>query len=214
MKKLKVAVLGVTGAVGQEFLELLKERKFPIEELRLLASGRSAGKMIEFMGKGYRVEEANPDSFKGLDLVLSSAGGAISRELAPHIVKSGALMVDNTSAFRMDPEIPLVVPEINPEDIAKHKGIIANPNCSTIIMLVPLFPITKLRRSSALLPQLIRPRAVPEPKPWKSSRFRLRIFWLAGPFRKRSYRIRSRLMFSRITPRSVRMGIAKRKRKW
>lgn len=146
MKRLKVAVLGVTGAVGQEFLELLKERKFPIESLRFLASGRSAGKKIEFMGKSYQVEEAKPTSFKGLDLVLSSAGGAISRELAPHIVKSGALMVDNTSAFRMDPEIPLVVPEINPEDIARHKGIIANPNCSTIIMLVPLFPIHKVAK--------------------------------------------------------------------
>ena len=146
MKRLKVAVLGVTGAVGQEFLELLKERKFPIQELRLLASGRSAGKKIEFMGKSYQVEEAKPGSFKGLDLVLSSAGGAISRELAPHIVKSGALMVDNTSAFRMDPEVPLVVPEINPEDIARHKGIIANPNCSTIIMLVPLFPIHKVAK--------------------------------------------------------------------
>ena len=150
-KKLKVAILGVTGAVGQEFLELLKERKFPIEELRLLASGRSAGKEIEFMGKSYRVEEAKPDSFKGLDLVLSSAGGAISRELAPYIVKSGALMVDNTSAFRMDPEIPLVVPEINPEDIAKHKGIIANPNCSTIIMLVPLFPIHKVAKIKRII---------------------------------------------------------------
>jgi len=150
-KKLKVAVLGATGAVGQEFLELLKERKFPIEELRLLASGRSAGKKIEFMGKSYQVEEATPDSFKGLDLVLSSAGGAISRELAPHIVKSGALMVDNTSAFRMDPEIPLVVPEINPEDIAKHKGIIANPNCSTIIMLVPLFPIHKVAKIKRII---------------------------------------------------------------
>ena len=141
MKKLKVAVLGVTGAVGQEFLELLEERKFPIAELRLLASGRSAGKEIRFMGKTYKVEEAKPDSFKGLDLVLSSAGGAVSRELAPHIVKAGALMVDNTSAFRMDPEIPLVISEINAEDIPKNKGIIANPNCSTIIMLVPLFPI-------------------------------------------------------------------------
>lgn len=142
-KRLKVAILGATGAVGQEFLVLLEERKFPMEELRLLASGRSAGKSIKFMGKGCRVEEARPDSFQGLDLVLSSAGGTVSRELAPHIVKSGALMVDNTSAFRMDPEVPLVVPEINPEDIPKHKGIIANPNCSTIIMLVPLWPIYK-----------------------------------------------------------------------
>ena len=151
MRKLKVAVLGATGAVGQEFLELLKERKFPIAELRLLASGRSAGKQIGFMGKNYPVEEASPVSFDGLDLVLSSAGGAISRELAPHIVKAGALMVDNTSAFRMDPAIPLVVPEINPEDIAKHKGIIANPNCSTIIMLVPLFPIHKVAKIKRII---------------------------------------------------------------
>ena len=151
MKKLKVAVLGVTGAVGQEFLELLKERKFPIEELRLLASGRSAGKPISFMGKTYKVEEAKPDSFKGLDLVLSSAGGAVSRELVSHIVKAGALMVDNTSAFRMDPEVPLVVPEINPEDIAKNKGVIANPNCSTIIMLVPLFPIHKAAKIKRII---------------------------------------------------------------
>ena len=116
-----VAVVGATGAVGTIIRQLLEVRKFPFRTMKFVASGRSAGKKIEFMGKGYQVEEAKPDSFKGLDLVLSSAGGAISRELAPHIVKSGALMVDNTSAFRMDPEIPLVVPEINPADIAKHK---------------------------------------------------------------------------------------------
>ena len=150
-KKLRVAILGATGAVGQEFLELLKERKFPIAELRLLASSRSAGKQIGFMEKNYPVEEASPVSFDGLDLVLSSAGGAISRELAPYIVKAGALMVDNTSAFRMDPAVPLVVPEINPEDIAKHKGIIANPNCSTIIMLVPLFPIHKVAKIKRII---------------------------------------------------------------
>jgi aspartate-semialdehyde dehydrogenase len=150
-KKLRVAILGATGAVGQEFLELLKERKFPIAELRLLASGRSAGKQIGFMERNYPVEEASPVSFDGLDLVLSSAGGAISRELAPYIVKAGALMVDNTSAFRMDPAVPLVVPEINPEDIAKHKGIIANPNCSTIIMLVPLFPIHKVAKIKRII---------------------------------------------------------------
>lgn len=146
MKKLKVAILGVTGAVGQEFLTVLEERKFPIQELTLLASGRSAGKKVGFCGRSYTVKEAKPDSFNGLDLVLASAGGSISRELAPHAVKAGALVVDNTSAFRMDPEIPLVIPEINPEDIAKHKGIIANPNCSTIIMLVPLWPIHKVAK--------------------------------------------------------------------
>ncbi len=144
MKKLKVAILGVTGAVGQEFLRILEQRRFPIETLKLLASGRSAGKKIDFMGKTYEIEEAKPSSFDGLDLVLSSAGGAVSRSLASSITRAGALMVDNTSAFRMDPEVPLVIPEINPEDISKHKGVIANPNCSTIIMLVPLFPIHKV----------------------------------------------------------------------
>lgn len=143
-KKLKVAILGATGAVGQELLTILEERKFPIEELTLLASARSAGKKISFMGKSHDVKEATENSFKGLDLVLASAGGSISKALAPHAVKAGALVVDNTSAFRMDPEVPLVIPEINPEDIAKNKGIIANPNCSTIIMLVPLWPIHKV----------------------------------------------------------------------
>lgn len=146
MKSLRVAILGVTGAVGEEFLKLIEERKFPFSELRLLASKRSAGKKIHFQGRDYTIEEARPESFKGIDLVLSSAGGAISREFVPHAVKAGALVVDNTSAFRMDPEVPLVIPEINPEDIAKHKGVISNPNCSTIIMLVPLFPIHKLAK--------------------------------------------------------------------
>ena len=146
MRQLKVAILGSTGAVGQEFLKLLEERKFPLAELRLLASKKSAGKKEIFRGKPIVIEEARPDSFKGIELVLSSAGGSVSKELAPHAVKAGALVVDNTSAFRMDPEVPLVVPEINPQDIGKHKGIIANPNCSTIIMLVPVFPLHKISR--------------------------------------------------------------------
>ncbi len=146
MKALRVAILGATGAVGQEFLTLLEERKFPIAELRLLASGRSAGKKITFCGKEIPIQEARPESFSGIDLVLSSAGGEVSRLLAPHAIKYGALVVDNTSAFRMDPDVPLVIPEINPEDIAKHKGIIANPNCSTIIMLVPLFPLHRMAK--------------------------------------------------------------------
>lgn len=146
MKKYKVAILGATGAVGQEFLELLDERNFPLQSLKLLSSKRSAGKKIVFKGQEITVEEATPQSFEGIDIVLSSAGGSISKELAPHAVKAGALVVDNTSAFRMDPKVPLVVPEINPEDIEKHEGVIANPNCSTIIMLVPLFPIHKQAR--------------------------------------------------------------------
>lgn len=141
MKPLHVAILGVTGAVGQEFLTILEERNFPLAELRLLASERSAGKKIKFRGKEMTIEAAGPGSFSGIDLVLSSAGGATSRELVPHAIKAGALVIDNTSAFRMDPAVPLVIPEINPQDIARHKGVIANPNCSTIIMAVPIFPL-------------------------------------------------------------------------
>ena len=148
MKKYRVAILGATGAVGQEFLNLIEERKFPFSELRLLASSRSAGKKIAFMGKEYTVEETTADSFAGIDIALF-AGGAASKEFAPHAVKAGAVVIDNSSAFRMDPEVPLVVPEVNPEAIRKHKGIIANPNCSTIIMVMglkPLYDLAKIRR--------------------------------------------------------------------
>lgn len=148
MKKYRVAILGATGAVGQEFLNLIEERKFPFSELRLLASSRSAGKKIAFMGKEYTVEETTADSFAGIDIALF-AGGAASKEFAPYAVKAGAVVIDNSSAFRMDPEVPLVVPEVNPEAIKKHKGIIANPNCSTIIMVMglkPLYDIAKIRR--------------------------------------------------------------------
>ncbi len=158
MSGLKVAILGATGAVGQEFLSILAERKFPMAELRLLSSSRSAGKSVAFQGKTIQVEEATPESFKNVDLVLSSAGGSVSKKLAPMIVKAGALMVDNTSAFRMDPEVPLVVPEINAEDIRKHKGIIANPNCSTILMVVPIWPLhqaAKIKRIVAATYQAV-----------------------------------------------------------
>ena len=145
MKKYNVAILGATGAVGTEFLKLIEERNFPFAELRLLASARSAGKEIEFMGKTYTVQEATKDSFEGIDIALF-AGGSISKEFAPYAVKAGAVVIDNSSTFRMDPEVPLVVPEVNPEDIIKHKGIIANPNCSTIIMVMALKPLYDLAR--------------------------------------------------------------------
>ncbi|PCJ62071.1 MAG: aspartate-semialdehyde dehydrogenase [Planctomycetota bacterium] len=137
----KTAIMGATGAVGQELLELLDERNFPLDSLKLLASKRSAGKKIKFKGEELIVEELTHDSFQGLDLVLSSAGGSISKEFAPSAVKAGAVVVDNTSFYRMDPTVPLVVPEINPEKIKEHNGIIANPNCSTILMLLPLWPL-------------------------------------------------------------------------
>ena len=146
MKRLHVAILGATGAVGQEFLSILAERKFPIAGLKLLASGKSAGKKIKFQGKDIAIEEARPDSFEGIDLVLSSAGASVSRELVPEAIKRGAVVVDNTSAFRMQSDVPLVIPEVNPEEIFKHKGVIANPNCSTIIMAVPLYPLHKAAR--------------------------------------------------------------------
>ncbi len=138
-----VAIMGATGAVGQELLSILAERNFPIASLKLLASKRSAGTTIDFQGEKLVVEELTHDSFKGVDLVLSSAGGSISKEFAPSAVKAGAVVVDNTSYYRQDPNVPLVIPEVNPEDIKWHKGIIANPNCSTIIMLLPLFPLYK-----------------------------------------------------------------------
>ncbi len=150
-KQLRVAILGATGAVGQEFLSLLEQRKFPVASLKLLASARSVGKGMKFEGKWLKVEEASPDSFKGIDLVLSSAGASVSREFVPEAVKQGAVVVDNTSAFRMEPDIPLVIPEINPEEIKKHKGIIANPNCSTIVMAVPLYPLHKAARAKRVV---------------------------------------------------------------
>lgn len=148
MKKYNVAILGATGAVGTEFLKLIEERNFPYAELRLLASKRSAGKQIEFMGKTYTVQEATKDSFAGIDIALF-AGGSVSKEFAPYAVEAGAVVIDNSSAFRMDPEVPLIVPEVNPQAILKHKGIIANPNCSTIIMVMalkPLYDMAKIKR--------------------------------------------------------------------
>ncbi|MBN8217025.1 MAG: aspartate-semialdehyde dehydrogenase [Spirochaetes bacterium] len=142
-RNVHVAIMGATGAVGTELLEILAERRFPLASLKLLASAKSAGKRLPFKGEQLPVEELTHDSFKGVDIVLASAGGKISATYAPSAVKAGAVVVDNTSHYRMDPTVPLVVPEINPQAIAKHKGIIANPNCSTIIFLMPVFPIWK-----------------------------------------------------------------------
>ena len=150
-KKPRVAILGATGAVGQEFLSILEERKFPLAELKVLASERSAGKNVKFQGKWITIEPATPESFKGIDLVLSSAGATVSRRLVPEAVKAGAVVVDNTSAFRMDASVPLVIPEINASEISKHRGIIANPNCSTIILAVPLYPLHEAARARRVI---------------------------------------------------------------
>jgi aspartate-semialdehyde dehydrogenase len=136
-----VAVVGATGAVGQEMIDILEQRDFPVKELKLFASERSIGKKLEYKGQEIAVKTLNEDSFKVIDIALFSAGGGRSKEWAPVAAKSGCVVVDNSSAWRMDPEVPLVVPEVNPDDIKKNKGIIANPNCSTIQMVVPLKPI-------------------------------------------------------------------------
>lgn len=146
MKKFNIGILGATGAVGQEMLKILEEKNFPINELRLLASQRSVGKKVEFMGKTYEMKLADHNAFEGLDIVLGAASNAVAKEFADDIVKAGAVFVDNSSAFRMNDDIPLVVPEINPEDIFKNKGIISNPNCSTIITLVAVNAINKLSK--------------------------------------------------------------------
>ncbi|AIM17721.1 MULTISPECIES: aspartate-semialdehyde dehydrogenase [Neobacillus] len=140
-KGFHVAVVGATGAVGQQMIQTLVKEKFPIEKLTLLSSARSAGKKVNVNGTEYTVQEATPDSFEGVDIALFSAGGSVSKELAPEAVKRGAVVVDNTSAFRMETDVPLVVPEVNESDLYHHKGIIANPNCSTIQMVVALEPI-------------------------------------------------------------------------
>ena len=142
-KQYNVAVMGATGAVGNCFLRILEERKFPIGTLRLLASEKSKGKSLKFNGKSYSVEALGHDSFEGIDIVLSSAGASRSLEFLPSAVKAGAVCVDNTSAYRMQNDVPLVVPEVNSHRIKEHKGIIANPNCSTIQMVVALNPIHK-----------------------------------------------------------------------
>lgn len=136
-----VAVVGATGAVGTEIIKILEERDFPVDELRLLASKRSEGRIVKFRGKDVAVKELTKDSFKDIKIGLFSAGGDISKEFAPFAVKAGTVVVDNTSAFRMDPDVPLVVPEVNSEEIKNHKGIIANPNCSTIQMVLVLKPL-------------------------------------------------------------------------
>lgn len=138
-----LAIAGVTGAVGQEFLQILEQRDFPFDSLKMLASSRSKGKEIQFKGKTYIVEELSKNSFSGIDIALFSAGGARSKEFAQAAVEAGAVVVDNSSAFRMDADVPLVIPEINSDAIARHKGIIANPNCSTIIGIVPVWPLHK-----------------------------------------------------------------------
>jgi len=143
VKEYRVAIVGATGLVGQEFIKTLEQRSFPMASIKLLASERSVGKRLMVKGEEVGVSEATPESFKGVDIALFSAGAEISRHLSPIAARSGAVVIDNSAAFRMMPNVPLVVPEVNPEDIEQHQGIIANPNCSTIQMVVALYPLHK-----------------------------------------------------------------------
>lgn len=144
-KKVNVAILGATGAVGQELLALLVQRQFPVNNLKLLASARSAGSKITFKGSELTVEEVTADSFQDVDILLASAGGSTSKAWAHKAVEAGAVVIDNSSAFRMQDDVPLVVPEINPEAAAQHQGIIANPNCTTILMGVAIYPLHQIQ---------------------------------------------------------------------
>jgi aspartate-semialdehyde dehydrogenase len=144
-RKYNVAILGATGAVGTELLALLEERDFPLGTLKLLASKRSAGKSITFKGESLVIEEVTESSFDDVDIVLASAGGSISKQWLPIATKAGAVSIDNSSAFRMHPDVPLIVPEVNPEAATNHKGIIANPNCTTILMAVAIYPLHQVQ---------------------------------------------------------------------
>lgn len=146
-----VAILGATGAVGTQMLQCLEERNFPVGELRLLASAHSAGKMVAWNGREVEIQEARPEAFEGMDIVLGAADDAIAKELLPEAVKRGATVVDNSHAFRLDADVPLVVPEINGDDVKWHKGLIANPNCATIIGLVPTWPLHQLGGVSRMI---------------------------------------------------------------
>ncbi len=145
-KRYNVAVVGATGAVGTEMVRVLEQRRFPLNRLRLLASERSAGTRLRALGRSFTIETLNHHSFDGIDVALFSAGTGRSLEFAPTAVQAGAVVVDNSSAYRMDPQVPLVIPEINPQDLRRHHGIIANPNCSTIILAVPLWPLHQAAR--------------------------------------------------------------------
>lgn len=149
--KKNVAILGATGAVGTQMLECLAERDFPVGELRLLASARSAGKVVEWCGREVVIEEARPEAFEGMDIVLGAADDDIAKALLPEAVRRGATVVDNSHAFRLDEDVPLIVPEINPQDVAWNKGLISNPNCATIIGLVPTWPLHRLGHVSRMI---------------------------------------------------------------
>ena len=200
MKQVNVGILGATGAVGQEMIKILEERNFPVASLRPIASARSAGSKIMFRGQECTIVEASDDAFEGLDIVLGAAENDIAERFAPSIVKAGAVFVDNSSAFRLDPNVPLVIPEINPEDVKWHKGIISNPNCTTIVTLVAINASPRRAPSRRSSPLPTRPSAARARAASTNSTMRSRLFPRANTLSPRSSSIRSRTTSS---PRSA-----------
>ena len=198
MKQVNVGILGATGAVGQEMIKILEERNFPVASLRPIASARSAGSKIMFRGQECTIVEASDDAFEGLDIVLGAAENDIAERFAPSIVKAGAVFVDNSSAFRLDPNVPLVIPEINPEDVKWHKGIISNPNCTTIVTLVAINALAKESPIETPLP--IRLSAARARAASTSSTMKSRLLPRASTLSPRSSSIRSHTTSS---PRSA-----------
>ena len=191
MKLYTVGILGATGAVGQEMMRILEERDFPVGKLVPLASARSVGKTVKFKGQDVAIELACDEAFEGIDIVLGAAENDIAERFAPAIVKAGAVFVDNSSAFRLNPDVPLVVPEINPDDAKKHKGIISNPNCSTIITCTAVNALNAISPSRAWWPPPTRPSPVPVSPVWQNLKTRSPLCWRASPPRSRPLPTRS-----------------------
>lgn len=210
-KLVNVAILGATGAVGAELLQLLEERNFPINELKLLASPRSAGKTLTFKGESITVEAVTKEAFEGVDILLASAGGSTSKQWAAIAVEAGAVVIDNSSAFRMDPEVPLVIPEINPEAAKQHKGIIANPNCTTIILGVAIYPLHRVQPIKRIVVSTYQSASALERERWKKSANKPQQFWLAKPRKQNLFPIPSPSTYFPTIPPSMIKGIARKK---
>ena len=191
MKQYTVAILGATGAVGQEMKRVLEERNFPVGKLKLLASTRSAGKTETYCGESLAVEEAKESAFRGVDLVLGAAENEIAQRFAPAIRAAGAVFVDNSSAFRLDPDVPLVVPEVNPEDAAHHSGIIANPNCTTIITVTAVAALNRICPIRSMSSAPIKPSPAPGSPASRSCTPRCLPWRPGAPLRRRPFPIKS-----------------------
>ncbi len=207
-----VAVIGATGAVGVEMARCLEQRNFPVSELRLLASARSAGKTQKFRGRDIKIQELTEASFEGVQIALFSAGGGISKRYAPLAARAGAIVIDNSSAFRMHDDVPLVVPEINADEIARHQGIIANPNCAAIISILPLWPIHRKNPLQRLQLATYQAASGAAPRPWRNCARPPGRIWKVANTSIRCCRIPTLSMCSATTRASTRAPATTRRR--